>query len=148
MKAADGTADLRPPVVALASLFTLFAGGCGEAPSSGRAGTDIEQAIQEGARGQEQLASIGDRDAGRDAEEKPPAARTPEDVALGTRVRSALSADPGLSALAIEVNVMDGSVTLYGTADTRERRDKAARVALNVDGVRSVTNHLIVLRGS
>jgi osmotically-inducible protein OsmY len=63
-------------------------------------------------------------------------------------VRSALGTEPGLEALSIDVNAVNGEVTLYGTADTAARRDKAAQVALNVDGVKSVTNHLIILKGS
>jgi hyperosmotically inducible protein len=149
MKTAAGPVPLRPPAVALACLLSLGAGGCDSEPSAGRAGTDIEHSMQQGARGREQVAALAEGDPDRDPGDKPAAAvSTPDDSALSVRVRSALSAEPGLKALAIEVNAMDGAVTLYGTAETRERRDRATHIALNVDGVRSVTNHLIILRES
>jgi osmotically-inducible protein OsmY len=149
MRATEGHEPLRPPVVALACLLTLGVGGCDPAPSAGSADTDVERAMQQGAHGREQVAAIAGGDPDRDAGDKPAAAvRTPDDTALSARVRSALSTDPGLKALAIDVNAMDGAVTLYGTADTRERRDRATHVVLNVAGVRSVTNHLIILRDS
>jgi hyperosmotically inducible protein len=67
---------------------------------------------------------------------------------LASRVKAALVADPDLKALTVEVNAADGVVTLFGTADTTARSHRAALVALNVDGVRSVKNELVIVRGS
>jgi osmotically-inducible protein OsmY len=53
-----------------------------------------------------------------------------------------------LTALLFNVNVSNGVVTLSGTADTAETRDKAARAASAVAGVRSVDNKIAVLGGS
>jgi len=39
-------------------------------------------------------------------------------------------------------------VTLYGTANTRARREKAAKVASGVPGVKSVKNELVIVAGS
>jgi osmotically-inducible protein OsmY len=39
-------------------------------------------------------------------------------------------------------------VTLYGTANTRARREKAAKVASGVAGVKSVKNELVIVAGS
>jgi osmotically-inducible protein OsmY len=39
-------------------------------------------------------------------------------------------------------------VTLYGTANNRALRDKAAQVASKVEGVKSVRNELVIVAGS
>lgn len=72
----------------------------------------------------------------------------PGDAALATRVKSAIAAEPDLKAVTVSVNATAGVVTLNGTADNHVTSDRAARVALNVEGVRSVKNELIVVRGS
>jgi len=72
----------------------------------------------------------------------------PGDAALASRVRSAITAEPGLRAVTVSVNAVAGVVTLNGTADTPANSDRAARIALDVDGVRSVKNDLVVVRGS
>jgi osmotically-inducible protein OsmY len=71
-----------------------------------------------------------------------------EDSALAARVKSALGADPNLRLLAIDTGVAGGAVTLYGTADTRAHREKAAQVAASVPGVKSVNNQLVIVAGS
>lgn len=86
---------------------------------------------------------------------KPPAAtagtaksgRPVSDTELASRVKSAVLAQP-LSALMFNVSVSNGIVTLSGTADSQETRDKAARAASEVDGVRSVNNRISVVSGS
>jgi hypothetical protein len=118
----------RPALLALSCLLALGVAACDRGTSS----TDP-------------IGGTVNRD---DSARALPARTTREDLALGAQVRSALHSIPGLKALEIEVDAADGAVTLYGTADTPSRRDEAARVALNVDGVKSVTNHLILLKDS
>ncbi len=77
--------------------------------------------------------------------EKPP---VDENKVLAGRVKSALGADPALKLLAIDAGASDGVVTLYGTADNKTNRDKAARVASGVPGVKSVKNELVIVAGS
>jgi osmotically-inducible protein OsmY len=71
-----------------------------------------------------------------------------ENKVLAGKVKSALGADPALKMLAIDAGASDGVVTLYGTADNRRNRDKAARVAAGVPGVKSVKNELVIVAGS
>lgn len=79
---------------------------------------------------------------------KPSTATRPvSDAVLATRVKSAVLAQP-LSALMFNVNVSNGVVTLSGTADTADTREKAGRAAADVEGVRSVNNRISVLSGS
>jgi hypothetical protein len=69
------------------------------------------------------------------------------DSELAAKVKSAVLAEP-LSALLFNVNVSNGVVTLSGTADSTETRDKAGRAASGVEGVKSVNNKIAVISGS
>lgn len=65
-----------------------------------------------------------------------------DDSAISARVRTALAADPGLSALQIEVSTENGLVTLDGPAPDAAARDRANVLALAPEGVRGVRNRL------
>lgn len=70
------------------------------------------------------------------------------DKELAARVKTALLAEPVLKAHGIDVVARNGAVTLYGTAETRVRREMAEKIATRVEGVRSVDNKLAVVAGS
>jgi osmotically-inducible protein OsmY len=70
------------------------------------------------------------------------------DAMLEERVKAALTADPGLRSVTVDVRSDHGVITLYGTADTPAKGHQAAMVALNVDGVRSVRNEMVIASGS
>jgi hypothetical protein len=72
----------------------------------------------------------------------------PEDAAIASRVRTALSAEPLLGRVTVTIFAKDGVVTLRGTAESRADRDRAVELALHVDGVYSVNDELIVVRGA
>ena len=76
---------------------------------------------------------------------KPP---VDENKLLANKVKAALGADPALKVLAIDASVSDGAVTLYGTANNRALREKAAKVVSGVPGVKSVKNELVIVAGS
>lgn len=66
------------------------------------------------------------------------------DVAITTKVKSALAADAKLSALKINVDTKDGNVALTGTAPDASARDMATTLANGIEGVRKVDNRLVV----
>ena len=68
--------------------------------------------------------------------------------ALSRKVRSALDSAPDISMAGLEVASSDGVVTLYGTVDAPVEKDRAAMHSMEVDGVRSVVNNLVVVKGS
>jgi hyperosmotically inducible protein len=70
------------------------------------------------------------------------------DTALAERVKTAIGADPALSALTVDVAASGNAVTLHGTADSNANRDRASLVALGVQGVNSVENRIVIVRGS
>jgi hypothetical protein len=75
-------------------------------------------------------------------------APAPDDRELALRVKAALKADPALKSLAVDVNAMGNSITLVGIVNSAAGRDRAAQIALNVQGVNSVENRLVVVSNS
>jgi hyperosmotically inducible protein len=76
------------------------------------------------------------------------AARATADKELAGRVKAALGAERTLNAHGIDVVASNGAVTLFGTAETRTKRDMAGKVAAAVEGVKSVENKLAIVAGS
>lgn len=138
--------------IAIASVFALSLGACDQKPSAEKVGKDINRAVDKAGQQVEQAANTAEKKieqatdtAGKTMTE---AGKAIDDVALTAKVKSALIAEPGLKALAIDVDTAGGVVTLHGTANTLENRDKATQVAANVQGVKSVKNNLIVVKGT
>ena len=81
----------------------------------------------------------------------PPApAQLAADMALSSKVKQALVApeDGAAAGGYLEVAAADGVVTLNGTVQVPAEKERAALVAMEVEGVRSVVNNLVVVRGS
>jgi osmotically-inducible protein OsmY len=69
------------------------------------------------------------------------------DAVLTAKVKSALAADVGLKTLKIDVDSSGESVTLKGTVDSADTKQRVEQVARTVKGVGMVKNELKV-RGS
>lgn len=69
------------------------------------------------------------------------------DAAITTKINAALAADDKLSATKINVDTVDGRVTLSGTAPDATSRDRATTLATSVEGVLAV-NNLLIVQGS
>ena len=67
-----------------------------------------------------------------------------DDATITARVNASLAQDPDLSALKINVDTVNGKVTLNGPAPSTVARDRAASLAKAVDGVTAVNNQLVV----
>ncbi|TWO72235.1 BON domain-containing protein [Caenimonas sedimenti] len=65
-----------------------------------------------------------------------------QDAQILVKVKSALAADPDLSALKIDVDAREGTVTLRGTAPDPAAKERAAEVVRHVKDVKSVDNQL------
>jgi len=76
------------------------------------------------------------------------AAKPDPDTQLAAKVKSAFASDPDLKMLPIDIRAANGAVTLYGTADNAKLRDKAVRIASGIDGVRTVSDNLQIVKGS
>jgi hyperosmotically inducible protein len=66
------------------------------------------------------------------------------DASITAGVKTALAADPQLSALKIDVSTRDGVVSLEGPAPDEKARERAATLAAAPDGVVRVDNRLAV----
>jgi hyperosmotically inducible protein len=74
-------------------------------------------------------------------------AGTVDDMAITAAISAAFAKDTDLSAIKIDVDTKNGSVTLNGPAPTAAARDKATAIAKGVKGVSSVDNKLVVKAG-
>jgi osmotically-inducible protein OsmY len=64
------------------------------------------------------------------------------DDSLAQIVRSALESESSLDARKIDIENSHGNVALHGSVESEEQREKAARIAGAVGGVRNVVNDL------
>lgn len=67
-----------------------------------------------------------------------------DDATITAQVNAGLAKDPDLSALKINVDTVNGRVTLNGPAPSTVARDRAETIAKSVTGVTSVNNQLVV----
>ena len=66
------------------------------------------------------------------------------DASLAQIVRSALESESSLDARKIDVENRNGNVSLHGSVESEDQREKAARIVGSVGGVRNVVNNLTV----
>lgn len=67
-----------------------------------------------------------------------------EDAWIHTKIVAKLITDADTPERKINVDVLDGAVTLRGTVDTAEAKTEAERMAKETEGVKKVTNQLKV----
>lgn len=66
------------------------------------------------------------------------------DSAITAALKSKFAADPEVSAMAIQVETMQGAVQLSGFAKSEAERAKAGTIARSYNGVKAVKNDIIV----
>jgi hyperosmotically inducible protein len=76
------------------------------------------------------------------AAEKTPAS----DDTIYDNVRRKLASDPLVKGGGLNVDVKQGVVTLTGVVEQEKQKERAARLAKKISGVKSVTNELQVAR--
>ncbi|MBX3609454.1 MAG: BON domain-containing protein [Hydrogenophaga sp.] len=67
-----------------------------------------------------------------------------DDTTITTRVKTRFANDPVVSAMAINVETLKGTVQLSGFAKTNTEREQAEQVAAAVPGVQAVHNDIVV----
>ena len=67
-----------------------------------------------------------------------------DDAALTTRVKAKFAADPTVSAMAISVETMKGTVQLSGFAKSADEKAMAEKLARETSGVVAVRNDIAV----
>ena len=71
-----------------------------------------------------------------------------DDTAVTTRVKAKFAADPTVSAMAISVETLKGTVQLSGFAKSAEERAMAEKLAREPSGVTAVKNDIAVRQGA
>jgi hyperosmotically inducible protein len=74
----------------------------------------------------------------------PTAGQGIDDAAITAKVKTALLAEKGVSGTDINVDTAQGTVTLSGRVADASQIDRAAQVAKEVEGVKTVLNKLTV----
>lgn len=125
---------MRPLLLAAASSVLLAACDSGEPPKPPVAPAPVKPAV---------------------VAPQPAAAPTPvavpqpsPDELLAERVRTALREARAVPGQGVDATVQGGVVTLYGTVPSPEDRAGVRDFVAGLDGVRSVVNKLVVVRGS
>jgi len=77
-----------------------------------------------------------------------PDARARANDLLAARVKQALEQEEKALAANVDVVADSGAVTLWGTASAEQESVRIGKVALRVEGVRSVDNKIVVVKGS
>ena len=67
-----------------------------------------------------------------------------DDATITTQVKARFADDPTVSAMAIQVETLKGTVQLSGFAKSAAERANAEAIARNVPGVKSVLNSISV----
>jgi osmotically-inducible protein OsmY len=114
-------------LAALMASVGLVAAGCGDR-SAEKVGEKIDRTTSQVAAKTEAAADKATAKMG--------------DAAITGSVKTALIAEPNLSALKIDVDTMNGVVTLTGTVDNNDQKSRAVSIAQGVSGVSSVKDNL------
>lgn len=67
-----------------------------------------------------------------------------DDATITTRVKAKFAEDPTVSAMAIKVETLRGSVQLSGFAKSASEKDRAGAIARATPGVGGVANDIVV----
>lgn len=107
------------------------------------------QELKEGARQAGEAVSEGLQEAGQaigegarqvEREVGPVAREVLSDTAVTSKIKAKLLADPEVAALHIDVDTVDGQVTLNGKVANAAQKAEAEKLARATEGVKSVTN--------
>ena len=90
-------------------------------------------------------ASAGDKDADRSRNARSGSNQPVKDTSITTKVKAKFVEDKTVSATNIHVKTVNGVVRLTGSAKNRDEATKAAAIAREVEGVKSVTNNIKVM---
>jgi hyperosmotically inducible protein len=130
----------------IAGALLLGLAACDQKPQADNPGKTFDKLVENAGRNLESAPAPAPVASAQSATQ--PGGSPATDAALEARVKAALSAEPDLRSVTVDVKSADGVVTLYGTADSSKKSHQAAMVAMNVEGVRSVRNEMVVVRGS
>lgn len=121
-----------------AACTALFAAGCGEPRNPS------ETVGQKMDRATDKVAAATDNAANKTAAAVEKAGDKMGDAAITAKVKTALMAEPGLKSLDINVDTRDNNVILAGTVTSQDLKARATQIAQGIEGVKSVSDQLVV----
>ena len=107
-----------------------------------KAGEAVREGLQEAGQAIGEGARQVEREVG------PVAREVLSDVAVTSRIKAKLAADPEVAALHIDVDTVDGQVTLNGKVASAAQKAEAEKLARNTEGVAKVNNLIQVAGGN
>lgn len=126
---------LQSTLFTLALVFGLVA--CDKPGPAEKAGKEIDNAVEKASDKIEQVAEkLGEKT------EK--TVDKMDDALITTKIKAAMMAEPGLKTLEINVDTVDGVVTLSGTVNSQTEVNKAVEITHAVKGVSSVKDDMHV----
>jgi hypothetical protein len=111
--------------------------GCSDRNSTETVGQKVDRATDKMASATDKMASATDKATAK-------AAAAMDDATITTKVKAAVLAEPGLKTLDITVDTHAGVVTLAGTVASNDLKQRAEQIAQGVEGVRQVSDQLVV----
>jgi len=146
----------RVLILAAFLLSSIAVGACNEATSNANTNSNANTSTIGTRTGPTATATATPRyteEQARDEREKAKAnketvGQSLEDAWIHTKLVAKLISDSQTPERKINVDVVDGAVTLRGQVDTAEGKAEAERLAKDTDGVKSVKNELKVVAGN
>jgi hyperosmotically inducible periplasmic protein len=106
---------------------------------------DLKAAGEEVKEGAQQVGNALQRGAQKfEAEVGPVAQEVLDDAGITARVKAKLLADPEVGGMYIDVDTLDGRVTLNGKVKSQDEKAEAEKLARHTDGVKEVVNLIVV----
>lgn len=134
--------------VVAVSAMVLLGAGCDRKDKDTTAGEKVDNAATTTEQGAHDAgntaANATDNAAHTAANATANAGQSIDDAAITTALKGKYVLDPDLKAIDINVDTVNGVVTLTGAAPSPAAVDKATTVAKTVDGVKDVQNQLTV----
>lgn len=127
----------KAKVVALVMMLAVGLTACGKQQTGESVGNGIDQAANSAGKSIAQATQNLD-------DQTAKAGAMVEDMAITTKIKNAIMAEPGLKVLNIHVDTLNGAVILTGIVRSKDRSDLAKKIASSVPEVKSVDNQLIV----
>lgn len=130
--------------VKLAAITLAIAGGlsaCDQPGPAEKAGKQMDQVANEAGKKIGETVEKVDKSLSAQGSKT---AQAIDDAEVTTRVKAAIFAESGLKSLKIDVDTVQGVVTLSGSVDSQASSDKAKMLASGVKGVKEVVNQLVV----
>ena len=139
---------IRTCLLAAASVSVLGLAACDNPNTAENAGRKVDQAVAKIGNKAEQagqkIENKMDQMAQGAREQTAMASQKLDDAGITAAVKAGILAEPGLKVLKIDVETVQGVVTLTGSADSPMNVDKATQIASGVQGVKSVDNRVAV----